>query len=83
MRDGNVMMKLWFAGFTLLECIKEDFDIDESALSLATSRLCEVVDPGFIEKCMLKENLESKFSCLQRITLDLLDIADKVFHRKD
>jgi len=83
MRDGNVMMKLWFAGLTLLECIKEDFDIDESALSLAKSRLCEIVDPGFIEKCMLKENPESKFSCLQRITLDLIDIADKVFHRKD
>jgi hypothetical protein len=83
MRDGNIMMKLWLIGFTLLESVKEDFNIDESSLYMAADRLCEVLDPSCIQISLSKDNLESRFSYLQKITLDLLYFADKVFHRKD
>jgi len=83
MRNGNIMMKLWLVGFTLLESVKEDFRIDASALYVAAGRLCEVLDSSHIQTCLSKENLESKFSCLQKMTLDILDVADRTFHRKD
>jgi len=83
MRNGNIMMKLWLVAFTLLSSVNAKFKIDESILSMAASRLCEIVDQNYIERCLAKEKLESRFSCIQKITLDLLDLADMVFHRKD
>lgn len=83
MRNGNIMMKLWLTGFTLLESVKEDFNIDETLLYMGADKLCEVLNPSYIQMSLLKNSLESRFSHLQKITLDLLDFADKVFHRKD
>lgn len=83
MRNGNIMMKLWLSGFTLLESVKEDFNIDETLLYVVADRLCEVLNPSYIQTSLSRNSLESRFSHLQKIALDLLDFADKVFHRKD
>jgi hypothetical protein len=83
MHNENIMMKLWMTGFTLLESVKEDLKIDEHALYAGVSKLREILDPGFINMCLSIKNLESKFSCLQKMTLEILDIADRTFHRKD
>lgn len=82
-RNGNIMMKLWSVGFMLLDCVKVDFNICESTLYLASRRLCEVVDFDSTERNLPKEDFKLRFSYLKRIASDLLDLADRVFHRKD
>jgi hypothetical protein len=83
MCNENIMMKLWSAGLSLLESVKEDFNINESALNTVASKLYKVIDYSYIEKAFPNETPESLFSRLKRMTLDLLDIADRIFHRKD
>ena len=78
MRNGNIMMKLWSLGFMLLNSVKHDFKIDERVFYTTTCKLQQIV----IKRCLSKEKPKLRFSYLRRITLDLLDLADKVFHRK-
>jgi len=82
-RNGNIMMRLWSLGFFLLNSIKDDFEINESMLHAVSNRLCEIIDFNYIQRARtLKETPELSFSQLQKTIVDLLDIADKIFHRK-
>jgi hypothetical protein len=81
-RRANVMMKLWVVGFMLLDCVRDDFSIDELKLRLAAERLCKFIDTG-LQKRLFERDLAEKFPLFQRMTLDLLNLADKVFHLKE
>jgi hypothetical protein len=81
--DGNIMMKLWLIGLLLLESIREDFTIDEDLLDMAESELHKILNFEYVHVCGLKVDAPSKFSFLKKTVLDLIDMADKVFHRKD
>lgn len=82
-RNGNLMLRLWAINFMLLDSIEDDSRIDENALDMVSDKLCETIDRNFIEMNSLKEKRESRFSALQKIVLDLLELTDGVFHRKD
>ena len=78
---ANIMMRLWAIGFMLLDCVREDFSIDEHKLHSAAERLSKLVDNG-VQKRLFEEDLTLGFFFFQRTVLDLLDLADKIFHLK-
>ncbi|MEM2780203.1 MAG: hypothetical protein QW791_04965 [Candidatus Bathyarchaeia archaeon] len=80
MRDGNIMLKLWFLGFLLLDCIKSEFEIDAKKLNIVERKLSEII---YVDEVYRSKDPNVKFSYLQKITVNLLDLADKVFHQKD
>jgi hypothetical protein len=81
--SANVMLKLWLIGLMLLESINEDFNIDKDKFIKAKSELQKIVDFNHVYVCSLKDNAPSEFSILRKTILDLIDIADRIFHRKD
>jgi predicted nucleotidyltransferase len=78
-RHGNVMLRLWLSGFALLESIREDLTVDEAALDVAVNRLSELIGSGSLPK----GSGELRFYRVQKLVLALLDLSDKLFHRKD
>jgi len=82
MRGGNIVLKLWFLGLQLLDCLKRGFEVNELKLSLVEERLSEIVYLADKSRLQVKSRC-AKFSYLQRIITGLLVVADKVFHRKN
>jgi len=81
MRKSNLMLRLWLTGFLVLESVQNNLDINELALHAAEKRLNEVIDIAGYRK-FTPEETELKFAYLQNTESRLLDIADKIFHRK-
>jgi predicted nucleotidyltransferase len=81
--NANVMMKLWLIGLMLLESIDEDFNVDKDKLHKAENELQKMVDFGYMRARDSKYDAFSRFSFLRRTVLDLVDMADRIFHRKD
>ena len=81
--NANVMMKLWLIGLMLLESIDEDFSVDEDKLHKAENELQKMVDFGYMRARDPKYDVFSRFLFLRRTVLDLVDMADRIFHRKD
>jgi predicted nucleotidyltransferase len=81
---GNIMLRLWLIGYTLLEGVGDNLNIDESAVSATANRLSEILDLDSSACALLSEgSTESKFRLLQKVYIDLLDFADKIFHQKE
>jgi len=81
--NANVMMKLWLIGLMLIESINEDFSVDEDKLHEAESEIQKLVNFGHMHVHDPKDDVFSRFSFLRRTVLDLIDMADRIFHRKD
>lgn len=83
-QNGNIMLRLWMIGYTLLEGVGDNLNIDESAISTTAKRLSEILYLDNSVRAHLSEaSTESKFCLLQNRYIDLLDFADKMFHQKD
>ncbi len=82
-RQSNVMMRLWLIGLTLLSSIKADLTIDGKVLHEVLRELGKVVNLNSEGKYWLEKSPDSVFSCLKRVVVGLMDVADKTFHRKD
>ena len=81
-RNSNIMLRLWMTAFMLLESVKEDLSLDDDSLSAAAEKLGEILDAD----CMTGHSgsrTQSRFRCFQKMAVDLLDLGDKIFHRKD
>lgn len=83
MRNGNIMLRLWLIGFTLLEGIETNLHIDEAAINETTKRLSEMLDFCSVQERLSGGTVESRFRFLKKTYLGLLDLADKLFHQKD
>jgi len=76
---SNIMLRLWLCGFLLLESLTSSLTIDEKLLNHAEDRLSELVNL----KSVKHMDISSRFSEDQRILVALLDLSDKIFHRKN
>ena len=82
-RHKNIMMRLWLIGLLFLKSLKEDSSIDKDILQECVDRLCEILDHDILREYETIRELDQKFTFLQKILVDLLEIADRVFHKKD
>jgi hypothetical protein len=82
-RNGNIMLRLWLIGFILLEGVAANLSIDEAAIDEAEKRISEILDLRTIQKSFSAKTAEAKFSVLKKVYLGLLDLGDRLFHRKD
>jgi len=81
-RDANIIVRLWILGLMLLDAVKEDLTIDEENLHRVISELEKIM--GLISSEY--KNVSSQdvaFEVSRKILVDLLTIADNIFHRKD
>jgi len=81
-RDANIMVRLWILGLMLLDAVKEDLTIDEKNLRKVISELEKIMDlNSFKYKNVSSQDIT--FEVLRKILVDLLTLADNIFHRKD
>jgi hypothetical protein len=82
MRKNNFMLRLWLIGLLILESVDEQLNINEEALNIAEQKLNTIINlPEYLNKSK-DFNGESKFVRLKKTESTLLDLADKIFHRK-
>lgn len=82
-RHSNIMMRLWLLGLKLLESIKEDLTIDAEILGEVLHELNKIVNLDQKRKNWLERSPDSMFSYVKKTIVELMNIADKILHRKD
>jgi predicted nucleotidyltransferase len=80
-RNSNLMLRLWLTGILLLDSISDDLIISDSSLKIAERRLSEVLNLDY-SNGSVSEDKDSRFIYLKETESKLLDIADRIFHRK-
>lgn len=81
-RQSNIMMRLWLLGLKALESIREDLTIDTEILNEILHELDKIVYLDHREN-IISQSPEIKFTYIKKIIVELMNIADKTFHRKD
>ena len=82
MRNSNLMLRLWLIGFLVLGSIQNDLEINEKILNDAEEKLSEIINLNY-NKRDVHEDKDSRFESLRKTESRMLDLADKVFHRKN
>ena len=82
-RNANIMLRLWLIGFLLLRSIEQGFEVNKEMLTAVKDRLSGITGRKFFKQRVCEVDAFSEFLSLRRIVLDFLDLADRVFHRKD
>ncbi|MEM2241034.1 MAG: hypothetical protein QXS74_07585 [Nitrososphaeria archaeon] len=82
-RQSNIMMRLWLLGLRVLDSVKQDLTIDAEILSETLRELDKIIDLSQLRKYWIKASPNIVFSCIKEIIVKLMDMADKIFHRKD
>lgn len=82
-KNANIMLRLWLIGFLLLRSIEPCFEVNREMLTAAKDKLSGITGRKFLRQHVCEADANSEFLSLCRIVLNLIDLADRVFHRKD
>lgn len=80
---SNIMIRLWLLGLKVLESIKEDLTVDTGILGEVVRELNKIVDLNPMRKNWIEQFPDATFSCIKKTIVELMNIADKIIHRKD